>query len=52
MASYTKLSSTIINSTVWQEGLATKVVWITMLALADKHGEVMASVPGLSLIHI
>jgi len=48
MASYTKLSSTIINSTVWQEGLATKVVWITMLALADKHGEVMASVPGLA----
>lgn len=44
---YTKLDAGIIYSTVWREPPATVKVWITMLAMADKHGEVMASVPGL-----
>lgn len=48
--SYTKLFSTITASTIWGEPLATRVVWITMLAMADKHGQVMASVPGLARI--
>lgn len=45
---YTKLFSSIITSTVWGESDRTRIVWITMLALADKNGEVMATVPGLS----
>lgn len=47
MAGYTKLWSSLIQSTVWREEMHVKVVWITMLALADQHGLVMASVPGL-----
>lgn len=45
---FTKLFNTILDSTVWQEGLETRVVWITLLAMADKFGEVQASVPGLA----
>ena len=46
--SYTKLMSSIVQSTVWSESLATKVVWITMLALSDRKGYVGASIPGLA----
>ena len=45
---YAKLWSSILVSTVWQEPLHVKVVWITMLALADVRGYVGASVPGLA----
>lgn len=45
---YTKLFSSITESTVWAEPLATRVVWITMLAMADRHGRVWAAVPGLA----
>lgn len=46
--SFTKLSSGILASTVWQEPNSTRIVWITMLALADKTGHVAASIPGLA----
>jgi hypothetical protein len=45
---YTKLFSSIVGSTIWREDPATKVVWVTMLALADQDGIVEASVPGLA----
>jgi hypothetical protein len=48
MSGYTKLFSTIITSTIWREPKEIKILWITMLALADKNGMVEASVPGLS----
>jgi len=48
MNTYTKLFSSLLDSTVWQESLPTKVVWITMLAMKDKDGYVGASVPGLA----
>lgn len=48
--SYAKLFSTIATSTIWSEPLATRVVWITMLAIADRDGEVQASVPGLARV--
>ena len=48
MTGYVKLFSSIIGSTIWREDPPTKVVWVTMLALADRYGEVMASVPGLA----
>lgn len=47
---YTKLFSTLTTSTIWSEPLATRVVWITMLAMANKEGEVLASVPGLARV--
>jgi hypothetical protein len=45
---YTKLFSSIITSTIWSEDDRTRIVWITMLALADKNGEVQGSIPGLA----
>lgn len=48
MSGYTKLFNSILASTVWELPATTKVVWITLLAMADKNGEVQASVPGLA----
>lgn len=48
MAGYTKLFSSILTSTIWQEPKETKVLWITMLAMANKDGVVEGSVPGLA----
>jgi hypothetical protein len=45
---YTKLFSSIIASSIWQENLVTKVVWITMLAIQNRAHVVEASVPGLA----
>lgn len=45
---YTKLFSSILASSVWQENLPTKIVWITMLALRNERNEVEASLPGLA----
>lgn len=48
--SYVKLFNTITTSTIWEAPHATRIVWVTMLALADKRGEVQASVPGLARV--
>ena len=48
--SYTKLFSSIVTSTIWTEDANTCKIWVTMLAIADKHGEVHASIPGLAQI--
>ena len=48
MSGFTKLFSTIIHSTVWREDMHVKVVWVTMLAMADRNGCVFASIPGLA----
>ena len=48
--SYTKLFTEIIHSTIWTSSLTDKVVWITMLAMADDRGQCRASVPGLARI--
>jgi hypothetical protein len=45
---FTKLFNSILDSTIWQEPPPTKLVWITMLAMADRNGEVHASIPGLA----
>ena len=47
---FTKLFSSITASTIWCESPETKVVWITMLAMADSAGFVYASIPGLANI--
>jgi hypothetical protein len=47
---YTKLFNSIITSTIWSEDDQTRIVWITMLAIADKNGEVQGSIPGLARI--
>jgi hypothetical protein len=48
MAGYTKLFSSLIHSTIWREADHIRIVWITMLAMADRDGVVEASVPGLA----
>lgn len=45
---YTKLFGSIIHSTIWREPDHVRLVWVTMLALADQHGCVWASLPGLA----
>ena len=49
MAGYTKLFNSILASTVWDEPMETRLVWITMLAMADKNGLVEGSIPGLAM---
>lgn len=45
---YTKLFASITDSTIWEAPDTTRLVWITMLAMADQDGYVGASVPGLA----
>jgi hypothetical protein len=45
---FVKVYGAILDSSVWAEPLSTRVVWITMLAMADRHGHVAASSDGIS----
>lgn len=48
MSNYVKLFGSILDSTVWKLPPAIKVVWVTMMAMADRDGVVEASLPGLA----
>lgn len=48
MSGYTKLFESLLESTVWAQPDHVRLVWITMLAMADRDGIVEASVPGLA----
>lgn len=48
MSGYTKLFGSIVRSTIWGEPNHVRIVWVTMLALADRDGRIEASVPGLA----
>lgn len=48
--SYAKLHTSLLTSSLWTEDTETRIVWITLLCLADKHGEVQASIPGLAKV--
>lgn len=45
---FTKLFSSILDSTIWRENSDTCKVWVTLLAMADADGYVTAAVPGLA----
>jgi hypothetical protein len=45
---YTKLLSSITDSSVWKEDDRTLRVWIAMMAMADRDGYIWASVDGLA----
>ena len=45
---FTKLFASITESTIWCEPDRTRIVWICMLAMADRKGRVHASIPGLA----
>ncbi len=48
MAGYTKLFNSILASTIWRADHVTRIVWITLLAMADRHGVAEGSIPGLA----
>lgn len=48
MSGYTKLFSRILDSTIWREPNETRLLWITMLAMADQDGVVHCTIPGLA----
>ena len=48
MSGFTKLWSEIITSSIWNEDAATKIVWVTMLAMMGPDFIVRASVGGLA----
>lgn len=45
---YTVLKSSIINSSIWNEDAETCKVWVTMLAMRNKDGEIFGSIGGLA----
>ena len=45
---FTKLYKSIIFSSVWSEPNATRIVWITLLAMSNENGDVHTSTPGLA----
>lgn len=48
MAGFTKLHASILDSSIWGEPHHVRIVWITMLAMADAEGVVAASVTGIA----
>jgi len=48
MITFVKLFGEILDSSVWQLPAATRIVWITMLAMKDRDHVVRAAVPGLA----
>jgi len=44
---FTKLDSGIIDSSIWAEPLATRIVWVTFLAKSNRNGFVGASQSGM-----
>jgi hypothetical protein len=47
-AGYVKLWASILDSSIWEQPDHVRLVWISMLAMADRHGVVNASVGGVS----
>lgn len=45
---FVKLHGEILNSSIWLEDQPTRLLWITLLAMADENGVVQASVGGLA----
>jgi hypothetical protein len=48
MGGYTKLFSDIVESSIWNEAMEIRLVWITLLALSDQDGYVRGSVGWLA----
>ena len=47
---YTKLFSSITTSTIWCEPAGTRLLWITMLSMKNRLGEVFGSIPGMASV--
>lgn len=47
---FVKIYGSIVYSSIWLEGPATRLLWITLLAIADQNGDVRGSVRGIASI--
>lgn len=47
---FVKLFASIVTSSVWSESDSVRIVWVSMLAIADRTGVVGASIPGLARV--
>src|SRR5260221_10546801 len=45
---YVKIFGSILNSSIWCADTVTKIVWFTLLVLADGEGFVWGAVPGIA----
>jgi uncharacterized phage protein (TIGR02220 family) len=45
---FVKLDCHILDKSIWSESAEIKVVWITMLAMADSDGIIEAAIPGIA----
>jgi len=50
MSGYAKLFSSIVTSTIWSAPDHVRILWVTMMALADRDGVVEGSIPGLAAV--
>jgi len=50
MSGYTKLFNSILMSSVWEEPVDSRIVWVTLLALADQHGHVDGTIRSLARV--
>ena len=50
MPGYTKLFSSILMSSIWEESAETRIVWVTLLALADQHGHIDGTVKSVARV--
>jgi hypothetical protein len=48
VAHYVKTFDRIFQSTIWQEDSDTRIVWWTLLLLADQDGKAHSTIPGLA----
>jgi hypothetical protein len=48
MAAYGRFAHAMVHSSIWSETPTTRIVWVTMLLICDRHGFVRASVGGLA----
>ena len=50
MTGYTKLFNSILMSSIWEENSETRIVWVTLLALADQYGHVDGTIKSLARV--
>jgi len=48
MSRYTPLFDSLVMSSIWDEDNETRILWITMLALANSEGIIEGSLTGLA----
>ena len=48
MSDFVKVYDTLLTSSVWFQGKDVRILWITLLVMADADGNVHSSLPGLA----